>query len=423
MDIKTVTVVGANGALGIGVSSVFAAFGNTKVYMISRTEEKSVYAINEAAKSVRASSIKKNMVPMTYADLEKCVAESDFIIETIVEDMKTKMHIHKLIDESMNKNAIASSITSGLSINKLSDAYSENNKDRFLGVHFFNPPYVMRLVELIPSSHTKKDIVQDLKDYLETKLLRKCIVTKDSAAFLANRIGFHSINAAINLAEKYKEKGGIDYIDYILGGHTGRAMSPIKTADFVGLDTSKAIIDNIYENIDDLYNATFKVEDYFDMLIKEGKVGAKQNVGFYKNKDEVYDIYKKDYRKIENYYVEDIEKINNYFAKGQYELGIEIIKNSKAEEIEICREFLISYILYSLYVAKQTAENIEDCDIAMAEGFNWIPPISLLNLIGKSYVKDYAIKTIQMNEKEVEELLNDVPVSKYEFNQFLRARR
>ena len=423
MNIKTVTVVGANGALGVGVSSMFASFGDAKVYMVSRTEEKSIAAIEDAAKQVRANSIKKNMIPKTYADLNKCVAESDFIIETIVEDMETKMHVHKLINESMNRNAISSSITSGLSINSLSEAYSDENKDRFLGVHFFNPPYVMRLVELIPSEFTQSKVTSDLKEYLESKLLRRCIIAKDSAAFLANRIGFYSINVAITLAEKYKEKGGVDYIDYVLGGYTGRAMSPIKTADFVGLDTSKAIIDNIYNNSDDSFKSEFKTAKYFDLLIEEGKMGAKQGVGFYKNKDEVYDIYKNEYRKIDNYYVEDIEKINKFFANGQYELGVEIIKKSKIEELEVCRAFLISYIVYSLYISKNVAENIADCDIAMAEGFNWIPPISLLNLLGKEYVKTYAVDTMKLDKKMIDEIIENDLVSKYEYNQFLRARR
>lgn len=233
MNINAVTIVGANGTLGSGVAGIFASFGDAKVYMIARTKEKAESAIRKAGMSVKALSICDNMEAKTYEDLEECVRNSDFIIETVAEDYEIKEKIHKQIDKYMGKDGISSSVTSGISINKLAECYNNENKKRFLGVHFFNPPYNLQLCELIVSDKTDKDTTQELDNYLTNVLYRKTIKTRDTAGFLANKIGFRFINQAMQYAEKYKDKGGIDYIDSILGCFTGRNMPPLRTADFV----------------------------------------------------------------------------------------------------------------------------------------------------------------------------------------------
>ena len=233
MKINTITVVGANGTLGIGVSSIFASFGNAKVYMVARSLEKAEVAIKKAGQAVKADSICQNMVPKTYDNLEECIKDSDLVIETIIEEFSEKEKVHRLINKFMNKHAIASTVTSGISINKIAKCYDEENCKNFMGIHFFNPPYSLLLCELIPSKFTNICVLSEVKEYLESVLLRKVIITKDEAAFLANRIGFQFINQAMQYAEKYKDRGGIDYIDTILGCYTGRSMRPLQTADFV----------------------------------------------------------------------------------------------------------------------------------------------------------------------------------------------
>ena len=128
MEIKTATVIGANGALGIGVSSILASFGDVKVYMIARTMKKAEEAIEKAGMAVKANSICKNMEAMTYDDLEKCISESDIVVETIIEEYETKKKIHEEINKYLRKNAIASSVTSGISINSLAECYNKENK-------------------------------------------------------------------------------------------------------------------------------------------------------------------------------------------------------------------------------------------------------------------------------------------------------
>lgn len=421
MKIEEVTVIGANGALGVGVSSIFASFGDVKVNMISRSIEKSYIAIEKAGKSVKALKVCENMKPYTYDNLEECVKKSDFIIETIVEDYSQKEKIHKLIDRNMKKGAISSSVTSGISINSLANCYNAENKRNFMGVHFFNPPYSLPLCELIPADVTNKEVINEMREYLTKVLNRKVIVVKDKAAFLANRIGFQFINQAMQYAEKYKENGGIDYIDTILGKFTGRNMSPLTTADFVGLDVHKAIVDNIYINTDDYLHKTFKLPAYIQDLIEDGRFGLKSGEGLYRNSDEVYDIKTEEYRKINSYEINFIDSVIEKFKIGEYKEGINIILSDNSIEAEICTRFLIDYVIYSLAISKEVAENITDCDIAMAEGFNWIPPIALLELIGKNRLKEIAKKYYDI--KFIEKIISNNLKSNYHYEKFLKAKR
>ena len=298
-DIKTVTIVGGNGVLGKKIAGIFASFGGCKVYIVSRTIEKSESAIEAAALSVKAYSIKNHIFAKTYDDLEKCFQESDLVFESVTEDYVIKNEIHQLINKSIDHECIIATGTSGLSINELSKNYSDINKKKFLGMHFFNPPYNMTLCELIPSRYNESDYINDIKNYLERQLYRDVIIAKDEPGFVANRIGFFFLNEALIYAEKYKSNGGIDYIDSILGKYTGRNMPPIATSDYVGLDVHGAIVNNIYDNTEDDYKNSFILPEYVNELIANNKLGVKVGEGLYKKTDNglfVYDIETNEYR-------------------------------------------------------------------------------------------------------------------------------
>ena len=245
LNIKTVTVLGANGTMGTNVSAIFASFGGAKVYMVSRDLEKSKAAVLRAGKTVKADSIAANLIPADYSMLEACVKESDFVFESAAENLDIKRELHGRVAKSLKPGAITSTGSSGLSIKTLAECYPENLRDMFFGVHFFNPPYQLTLCELMASPYSNQAVYADLKDYLANTLYRTVAESKDFPAFLGNRIGFYFINEALIYAERYQEQGGVDYIDAILGSFTGRSMAPITTADFVGLDVHKAIVDNI----------------------------------------------------------------------------------------------------------------------------------------------------------------------------------
>ena len=140
----------------------------------------------------------------------------------------------------------------------------------------------MTLCEFIPSQYADKTQAHLLKLYLRDVLHRNVVEVKDTAAFMGNRIGFQFINLALQFAEKYKYSGGIDYIDTIMGGFTGRAMAPLTTSDFVGLDVHQAIVKNIYENTCDYEHNSFVLPAFVQEMIREKRLGRKSGAGLYK---------------------------------------------------------------------------------------------------------------------------------------------
>ena len=241
MQIHSVTILGANGTMGRNIAAIFASFGGAQVYLVSRTKEKSMRAKDKAYQSVRAESVKEKMIPADYSELEQCIRQSDLIFEACAEDWDIKVNVHKKVAEILrklgtNEKKIICTGTSGLSITGLADLYPEEERRYFMGMHFFNPPYNMTLCELTPIHYSDRTVFEEVFDYGKNVLFRTMVEVKDSPAFLGNRIGFQFINEALQTAEKYKYNGGIDYIDAILGPFTGRAMAPLVTADFVGLD-------------------------------------------------------------------------------------------------------------------------------------------------------------------------------------------
>ena len=429
MNINTVTVIGANGTLGKEISGIFASFGNAKVYMVARTKEKAELARKEAAFSVKALSVEENLIPKTYEDLKSCIKESDIIFESIVEDYDEKKKLHEKINDFVSENSIIATGTSGLSIDKLAESYSIEKRKRFVGIHFFNPPYSLTLCEIIPSKYNNDDLefISDLRLYLNNCLRRDSIIVKDKPAFLANRIGFKMMNEALQLAYEYRKYGGIDYIDAILGAYTGRSMAPIETVDFVGLDIHRAIVNNIYDKATEKEKKSFKLPEYMNELIENKQVGAKVRCGLYKtnvgdNNKLVYDIETKQYRNIKEYNFEFKNKAIECFKKAKYYNGIQEIINDTSNESNICMKFLLKYIVYALETANLVAENVTDCDIAMATGFNWIPPFALIKALGgNKNVVDMCQKYLEKQFK-YDEIMNKEIDSIYDYRKFLKAR-
>ena len=394
--IKIVTVIGAAGAMGSNISAIFASFGAAKVYMLDI--EKPEKAIDKAVKSVRAESIRSRLIPADYSMLEKCVSESDLVFESVVENISVKKDVTKKASQFLKQGSYFCTGTSGLSINEISKVLPEELRNKYFGVHFFNPPYNMTLCELIKTDLSEQADVDFLKDYLSKQLLRTVVVCKDKPAFVGNRIGFQFINAALQLADRYANEGGLDYIDAIFGTFTGRLMAPCNTADFVGLDVHKAIIDNLFTNTDDYEKQSYVLPNYLIELIDNKKLGRKSGEGLFKlqiNEDGtkiplVYDIQSKQFRAKNKYMFVFAEKMKIHLKNGEYKLAFDALKEDNSQEAMICKDLLKRYIRYALFVSQEVCDNESGVDDAMATGFGWCPPLALSNaLFDTNYSTNY----------------------------------
>ena len=434
MDIKTVTVVGATGTMGANVAGIFASFGNAKVFCVGRDINKVKKTIPRIVKSVKADAISRNLIPADFSMLEDCVKQSDLVFESSKEDLSVKSEIATQVAKALQPHAVSCTGSSGLSITSIAECYPENLRSHFFGIHMFNPPYSMPLCELTPTKYSDKQMQSEIKDYLSEKLFRTVVEVKDSPAFLGNRIGFQFINEALQYAEKYKDNGGIDYIDAILGSFTGRTMAPLTTSDFVGLDVHKAIVDNLYENTQDYAHETYVLPDFVKNLIKDGKLGRKSGCGLYQlikyengfKRLTVYDINTGLFRDVIPYAFPFADKMKRLIAEGDYVQAFEILVNNHSQEAEICLSFQLKYIVYSLYATEKVGYTVEAADDVMATGFNWCPPMAMCQAL--STVADVSTLIKERLPEicakvNVDALLADIKPSKYDYRIYFKSGR
>src|SRR5882724_2190792 len=172
----------------------------------------------------------------------------DLIIEAIAERMDWKLDLYRKIAPFIAPHAIVASNTSGLSISQLSDALPMEIKPRFCGIHFFNPPRYMYLVELIGAPATDARVLDELETFVTSGLGKGVVRAKDTPNFIANRVGIAGMLGTIKEAEKF----GLTYdvVDDLTGKQLGRAGSgTFRTADVVGLDTLAHVVKTLQDNL------------------------------------------------------------------------------------------------------------------------------------------------------------------------------
>ena len=434
MIIKTVTVIGVTGTMGANIAGIFASFGDAKVYCVGRNIDKVRKTLPRIVKSVRADSIAKNLIPADFSHIAECILESDLIFESSTEKIEIKREIADLVAKYMREDAISCTGTSGLSITTIAECYPERLRSRFFGVHMFNPPYSMSLCELIGTKYSDDYLLDSLESYLKNKLIRTVVRVKDSPAFLANRIGFQFINEAMQYAEWYSDNGGIDYIDAILGSFTGRTMAPLTTSDFVGLDVHKAIVDNVYNNTDDYAHESFVMPDFASNLVSEGRLGRKTREGLYKlikydnglRRMTVFDIETGLYRDVIPYVFPFADKMKRYLSEGDYKEAFISLVNNHSQEAEICVSFLLKFIVYSIYAAREVGYSSDAADDVMAMGFNWCPPMALYQALSLAtdipeLIKDRLPEICR--QVDVDQLMSMIEESKYDFRRYFKSGR
>ncbi|WP_027794335.1 3-hydroxyacyl-CoA dehydrogenase/enoyl-CoA hydratase family protein [Paraburkholderia acidipaludis] len=310
------------------------------------------------------------ITPANYEDDIAKLAECDVVIEAIAERMDWKHDLYKKVAPHIAPNAIFASNTSGLSITALSEGFDDALKARFCGVHFFNPPRYMHLVELIPTAHTKPEILDQLETFLTSVVGKGVVRAKDTPNFIANRVGIFSILAVIAEAKKFGLR--FDEVDDLTGSRLGRAKSAtFRTADVVGLDTMAHVIKTMQDNLkDDPFFPVYETPAVLAALVAKGALGQKTGGGFYRKEGKAIKVL-------------DAEKGEYVDAGGKAdEIVGRILKRPPAERLKLLREtqhpqaqFLWSIfrdVFHYIGVHLQSiADNARDVDLAIRWGFGW----------------------------------------------------
>jgi len=219
-----------------------------------------------------------------YEENMALLGECDLIIEAIAERMDWKLDLYKKIAPHVAPHAIVASNTSGLSITQLSEALPDAIKPRFCGIHFFNPPRYMVLVELINTPTTRPEVLDQLEAFVTSGLGKGVVRAHDTPNFIANRVGIAGMLSTMKEVENFGLT--FDVVDDLTGKKLGRASSgTFRTADVVGLDTMAHVIktlqDNLNEQTDPFYGS-FGTPAVLQKLIELGNLGQKAKAGCYK---------------------------------------------------------------------------------------------------------------------------------------------
>ncbi len=210
------------------------------------------------------------------------LAECDWIIEAVVENLDIKRSLYARIAPHVGPRALVTSNTSGLSAAALSDALPEGLRPRFLVTHLFNPPRYLKLLELVRGPDTDDAVVAFFEAFGERVLGKGIVHAKDTPNFIANRVGcfgiFHGLRVMLDKGDTVAE------VDKLTGKAIGRPGSAsFRTADLVGLDTLAHVADNLYQRLEhDPHRSLFDPPDFMKRLVASGQLGEKSGAGFYK---------------------------------------------------------------------------------------------------------------------------------------------
>ena len=299
------------------------------------------------------------------------LAECDLVIEAISERMDWKKALYEKVSPHVGPQAIFASNTSGLSINALGQACPAKLRPRFCGIHFFNPPRYMHLVELIAQQATDPGLLDQLETFLVTVLGKGVVRAKDTPNFVANRVGVFSRLATMAHTEAFGL--GFDVVDALTGPAIGRAKSATyRTADVVGLDTMAHVIATMDQTLpDDPWHRFYQSPAWLEALIAKGALGQKTKAGVFQKvgkEIQVLDRVSSSYRASAGQIDPSVAEILALRNPAEKFASLRASTDPQAQFLWAIFRDLFHYCAYHL---ADIADNARDVDLAIRWGFGW----------------------------------------------------
>ncbi len=319
-------------------------------------------------------------------DMEK-IAGVDWIIEVVVERLDIKKIIFDQVEKYRKPGTLVTSNTSGIPIHLMTDGRSEDFNAHFCGTHFFNPPRYLKLLEIIPTPHTKPEVVDFFMSYGEKYLGKTTVLAKDTPAFIANRVGIFGI---MDLFHQVKEMGlTVEEIDKLTGPVIGRPKSAtFRTCDVVGLDTLVHVAKGLHQACpQDERRESFVLPDFIEKLMAENWLGDKTKQGFYKKdkssgKTEILalDLNTYEYKpkaRAKFAALEASKTIDNLAERIKF---LTLFKDRAGEFYRKSFGALFAYVTHRI---PEISDDLFRIDQAMKAGFGWeMGPFELWDAIG-----------------------------------------
>jgi len=327
-------------------------------------------------------------------DLKK-LAEVDWIIEAVVENLDLKRALLKKVEAIRKPGTIVTTNTSGLPVGKIAEGFSDDFRRSWFGTHFFNPPRYMRLLEIIPTPEADRGLIDAVSHFCDVQLGKGVVIAKDTPNFIGNRIGTFSVLNVMRLMQEMDLS--IEDIDALTGQAVGWPKSAtFRTIDLVGLDILGHVVSNMTANVHD-ERSELQLPDFFGKMIEKKWLGDKTKGGFYKKakstepgkEDErlALDWKTLDYqpRQKPKFPALDMAKnIEDTGARVRSLLGLDVTGPQKADKAGAFLWAALSDLwTYSANRVPEISDSIVEIDRAMKLGFNWeLGPFELWDAAG-----------------------------------------
>ncbi|MDP2667466.1 MAG: 3-hydroxyacyl-CoA dehydrogenase family protein, partial [Nitrosopumilaceae archaeon] len=289
MEIKNITVLGS-GIMGHGIAQVSAMSGYNVVLrdieqkFLDKAMEKIKWSLD---KLVSKEKISQSQAEQIYSrikpiiDLKEAVKDCQLVIEAVPEIMELKRKVYDELDKVASNDIIFASNTSTLPITEIANTTSRPN--RVIGIHFFNPPQLMKLVEVIPGMQTSSEIVEKTVEFVRSVKKEPVLCKKDVPGFIVNRLFIPLVHEACYVMDRQKNQ--LTEIDSAVKFKLGFPMGIFELADFTGMDVIHKATVEMHQRDKKVINPHPKIEQ----LYNEKKLGQKSGEGFYKYSDDKYE--------------------------------------------------------------------------------------------------------------------------------------
>ncbi|MDT8408523.1 MAG: 3-hydroxyacyl-CoA dehydrogenase NAD-binding domain-containing protein [Wenzhouxiangellaceae bacterium] len=309
--------------------------------------------------------------PANFDDDAAKLADCDFIIEAIAERIEIKKSLYDKIEQHIRPDAIFASNTSGLSITELASVLPEKNRARFCGVHFFNPPRYMHLVELIPHAGTDAAVMDQLETFITQTLGKGVVRALDTPNFIANRVGTFSILSTVHHARRLGL--GFDTVDALTGPAIGRPKSAtFRLADVVGLDTLASVISTMQNKLgDDPWHRHYQEPDWMRQLIEAGALGQKSGAGVFRKEGRDIRVLAPDtgeYRDTDYSLDDEVKQVLGIRDPAE---KMAALADSKRPELEFLWSIHRDLFHYCAVHLAEIAASAREIDLALRWGYGW----------------------------------------------------
>ncbi|HEY1528288.1 MAG TPA: 3-hydroxyacyl-CoA dehydrogenase NAD-binding domain-containing protein [Candidatus Angelobacter sp.] len=403
--INKVAVLGA-GTMGARIAAHFANAGLPCVLLdivppdaaqsTDKTARRKIVAggLDAAVKSKPAAFFEKGLERLitigTFDDDMKLVADVDWIIEAVAENLEIKRGLLKKVEAVRKPGSLVTTNTSGLPVASIAQGFSEDFRRHWFGTHFFNPPRYMRLLELIPTPESDPAAIETVAHFCDIRMGKGIVTAKDTPNFIANRIGTF---AGLNVFRVMQEMDlTIEEVDALTSSGGWTKAPTFRTIDLVGLDVLGSVVTNFSKNVQD-ERSDLKLPDFFQQMLEKKLLGDKVKSGFYKKVkgpqgEERQAI---DWKTLEYHPVQKAKFPALEMAKNIEDMGERLRTILAGGADNAARDKATQFIwttlsdlwAYSANRIPEIADTVVEIDAAMRMGFNWeIGPFEIWDLAG-----------------------------------------